>query len=174
MPISGTNPPLSRRSLLKGAAGLGAAAATASVFLPPNVRRALASTGMPRPGEGSINDIEHVVFLMQENRSFDEYFGTFPAVRGFGDPSALTLAGGNSVFAQPDPGHADGYLLPFHMDTATTSAQATPGLAHGWSDQHAAWSTGRRSASASGCRAPSSRRGRWAGTWRRRRSTTPR
>jgi phospholipase C len=142
MPISGTNPPLSRRNLLKGAAGLGAAAAASSVFLPANVRKALASPDMPRPGEGSINDIEHVVFLMQENRSFDEYFGTFPGVRGFGDPNALKLPGGNSVFKQPDPSHADGYLLPFHMDTTTTSAQATPGLSHGWSDQHAAWNNG--------------------------------
>jgi hypothetical protein len=50
-------PALSRRSLLKGAAGVGAAAAAASVFLPPNVRKALASTDVPKPGEGSINDI---------------------------------------------------------------------------------------------------------------------
>jgi phospholipase C len=132
---------LSRRSLLKGAAGVGAAAA-ASVFLPPNVRKALASTSAPKPGTGSINDIEHVVFLMQENRSFDEYFGTFPGVRGFGDPNALKLPNGNSVFQQPDPSHADGYLLPFWMDTATTSAQATPGLDHAWDTQHSAWDNG--------------------------------
>jgi phospholipase C len=131
----------SRRTLFKSAAGLGAAAA-ASVFLPPNVRKALASTDIPKPGEGSINDIEHVVFLMQENRSFDEYFGTFPGVRGFGDPNALKLPNGNSVFQQPDPSHADGYLLPFYMDTATTSAQAVPGTAHDWGTQHQAWDNG--------------------------------
>ena len=133
---------LSRRTLLKGAAGVGAAAAAASIFLPPNLRKALASADVPKFGEGSITDIEHVVFLMQENRSFDEYFGTFPGVRGFGDPNALTLPGGNSVFQQPDPGHADGYLLPFWMDTSVTSAQQTPGLGHGWSDQHGAWAGG--------------------------------
>jgi phospholipase C len=132
---------VSRRTLFKGAAGLGAAAA-ASVFLPPNVRKALASTDAPRPGEGSINDIEHVVFLMQENRSFDEYFGTFPGVRGFGDPNAMKLPNGNSVFQQPDAAHADGYLLPFHMDTQTTSAQAVPGTAHDWGTQHQAWDNG--------------------------------
>ena len=142
MPMSKTSTALSRRALLAGAAGLGAAAAASSIFLPPNVRKALASADVPRPGEGSINDIEHVVFLMQENRSFDEYFGTFPGVRGFGDPSAMRLANGNSVFQQPDASHADGYLLPFRMNTATTSAQATPGLSHGWSDQHAAWDNG--------------------------------
>jgi phospholipase C len=70
------------------------------------------------------------------------YFGTFPGVRGFGDPNALTLPNGNSVFQQPDPGHADGYLLPFWMDTSVTSAQQTPGLGHGWTDQHGAWANG--------------------------------
>src|ERR1700685_3503967 len=94
---------LSRRTLLKGAAGVGAAAAAASIFLPPNLRKALASPDVPKFGEGSINDIEHIVFLMQENRSFDEYFGTFPGVRGFGDPNAIKLPNGNSVFQQPDP-----------------------------------------------------------------------
>ncbi len=131
----------SRRTLFKGAAGAGAAAA-ASIFLPPNVRKALASVDAPKPGEGSINDIEHVVFLMQENRSFDEYFGTFPGVRGFGDPNAIKLPNGNSVFQQPDPTHADGYLLPFHMDTTTTSAQAVPGTDHSWQTQHSAWNNG--------------------------------
>lgn len=139
--MTDTSPAFSRRRLLTGAAGLGAAAA-ASAFLPPNVRRALASADAPRPGEGSIRDIEHIVFLMQENRSFDEYFGTFPGVRGFGDPNAIRLPSGNSVFAQPDPSHADGYLLPFWMDTATTSAQAVPGTDHSWQTQHAAWNNG--------------------------------
>ena len=34
----------------------------------------------------SLSDIEHVVILMQENRSFDHYFGTLSGVRGFSDP----------------------------------------------------------------------------------------
>jgi phospholipase C len=131
----------SRRNLLKGAAGLGVAAA-ASVFLPPNIRKALASPDLPKFGEGSIDDIEHIVFLMQENRSFDEYFGTFPGVRGFGDPNAMTLPNGNSVFEQPDPGHADGYVLPFWMDSKTTSAQQTPGMNHSWEALHEAWDNG--------------------------------
>ncbi len=51
--------------------------------LPPNVRTALAS---PRPGNGRFGDIKHVVMLMQENRSFDHYYGTLSGVRGFSDP----------------------------------------------------------------------------------------
>jgi len=32
-----------------------------------------------------LTDIDHIVILMQENRSFDHYFGTLSGVRGFGD-----------------------------------------------------------------------------------------
>ena len=79
---------------------------------------------------------------MQENRSFDHYFGTMPGVRGFADPAAIRLPGGGPVFRQPDPSHAQGYLAPFHLDTRTTSAQATPGTDHSWPTQHLAWNNG--------------------------------
>ena len=39
---------------------------------------------------------------MQENRSFDHYFGTLRGVRGFGDPRAVTLPTGKPVWYQPD------------------------------------------------------------------------
>jgi phospholipase C len=131
-------PQISRRRLLQG---LGAAttAAFAAEFLPPNVRRALAAG--PSQG-GSLGDIKHVVILMQENRSFDHYFGTLPNVRGFSDPTAITLSTGNSVFYQPDPDNTDGYLLPFHLDTLTTSAQAQPSTSHAYTVQHSAWNGG--------------------------------
>ncbi len=67
--------------------------------MPPNLQRALAQ-GQPR--HGSMRDIKHVVMLMQENRSFDHYFGTLAGVRGFDDPHALILPNGRSVFHQPD------------------------------------------------------------------------
>jgi phospholipase C len=35
-----------------------------------------------RPGLTGIHKIEHVVVIMQENRSFDSYFGTFPGADG--------------------------------------------------------------------------------------------
>jgi SAM-dependent methyltransferase len=71
-----------------------------------------------------LTDIKHVVILMQENRSFDHYFGTLPGVRGFSDPDAVTLGTGKSVFYQPDPQNPDGYTLPFHLDTSTTGRYA--------------------------------------------------
>lgn len=104
--------------------------------LPPNLRRALART--PQTPLRSLDEIEHVVILMQENRSFDHYFGTMAGVRGFDDPDALTLPSGRSVFYQPDSGHPDGYLLPFHLNTLATSAQAVPSTSHAWTTQHEA------------------------------------
>ncbi|MFE2712536.1 alkaline phosphatase family protein, partial [Streptomyces mirabilis] len=104
---------LTRRRLLGSAAGaLGGAAALS--LLPPSVQKAVAA-GPPK--HGSLRDIEHVVMLMQENRSFDHYFGTLSGVRGFADPDALKLDTGRSVFYQPDAVNPKGYLLPFHLDT---------------------------------------------------------
>jgi phospholipase C len=109
--------------------------------LPLSLRKAVAATAKSQPA-GSLNDIEHIVILMQENRSFDHYFGTMPGVRGFSDPTAIKLPNGNPVFYQPDPSHAQGYLTPFHYDTKSTSAQATPDTDHGWPTQHQAWHRG--------------------------------
>jgi phospholipase C len=64
-------------------------------------------------------------------------------VRGFADPQALKLSTGRPVFYQPDPLNPDGYLLPFHLDTKTTSAQAIPSTSHAWAVQHSAWNNGK-------------------------------
>lgn len=132
-----------RRRVLKDGARL-AIAAAGSALLPPNVRRALAQQGaVPRANPGSLRDIKHVVLLMQENRSFDHYFGTLAGVRGFGDPNALKLSNGRSVFYQPDSQNPQGYVLPFHLDTRASSAQKIPSTSHAWSVQHASWNGGR-------------------------------
>ena len=57
----------------------------------------------PQKRHGDLRDIKHVVVLMQENRSFDHYFGSLRGVRGFGDRSTIPLPGGYSVFQQPPP-----------------------------------------------------------------------
>ena len=131
----------SRRRLLKtGLEAAGAAAALA--LLPRNVQRALAQ-GASRSGRpAKLGDIKHVVLLMQENRSFDHYFGTLAGVRGFADPKAKKLSTGRSVFYQPDDQNPDGYVLPFHLDTRTTSAQKIPSVSHAWAVQHEAWNHG--------------------------------
>ena len=132
---------ISRRRLLGSAAGVAGASALASV-LPPNLRKAMAATD-GNAVRGSLRDIKHVVVLMQENRSFDHYFGTMKGVRGFDDPHALKLPNGRSVFYQPDAKNPDGYLLPFHLDTTTTSAQAIPSTSHAFTVQHEAVNGGK-------------------------------
>ena len=76
-----------RRDFLRFAAGSLGAAAAASL-LPPAIRKALALPANNRTG--TIQDIEHIVILMQENRSFDHYFGTL---------SGVTVRSGSSIRA---------------------------------------------------------------------------
>ena len=120
---------------------LGAAAtATAGLtLLPGPMRKALAAPEQPLR---SLRQIEHVLILMQENRSFDHYYGTLPGVAGFDDPDAITLSTGRSVFYQPDAVHPDGYLLPFRLDTKTTNAASTRSTTHAWGPQHLSWNNG--------------------------------
>jgi phospholipase C len=95
------------------------------------------------PTTSSLRDVKHVVMLMQENRSFDHYFGTLSGVRGFDDPEALKLPGGRSIFYQADDKNPNGYLLPFRLNTHSTSAQKIPSTGHTWAVQHEAWNGGR-------------------------------
>ena len=124
-------PDITRRRLLTSAAS-GAGGLLASSLLPPALARAAAAG----PQKGSLRDVEHVVIHMQENRSFDHYFGTLAGVRGYGDPSAPVQANGKSIFYQEDPYNPDGYLLPWHLNTLETSSQAIPSTSHAWTYQH--------------------------------------
>ena len=56
----------------------------------------------PTAAPAPIKDVEHIVVLMQENRSFDHYFGTLRGVRGFGDPRPVELPSGKPVWHQSD------------------------------------------------------------------------
>jgi phospholipase C len=84
----------------------------------------------------SIADVKHVVILMQENRSFDEYFGMLRGVRGFFDTT------GAPVFAQHNAGADPPSLFPFHVDTHTTSGETMKGNSHSWGAQHVGWNSG--------------------------------
>jgi phospholipase C len=83
------------------------------------------------------------VILFQENRSFDHFFGTRKGVRGFGDPAVTAAGSTKSVWYQPDAKVKGGYLLPYHLDTATTSGACGPDPDHSWEAQHAAWNGGK-------------------------------
>jgi len=91
----------------------------------------------PRP----LDQVEHVVFLIQENCSFDRYFGTLRGVRGFSDPHAAKLPSGQPVFYQPTavPGS---YMLPWHYDTSTSNPCDIE-VDNGWDPMHQALNGGR-------------------------------
>jgi phospholipase C len=115
------------------------ATAAASVAF-PSISRALAIPANNRTG--TIMDVEHVVFMMQENRSFDHYFGTLRGVRGFGDPRAVSLRSGKSVFHQPDPTNPDGYVMPFRPDAGNLGLKFLEDTPHDWDSTHGAWNNG--------------------------------
>jgi len=128
----------SRRKFLRASANAGVAAATLAAF-PPSIRRALAIPANNKTG--TIQDVEHVVILMQENRSFDHYFGTLMGVRGFGDRFTIPLAKGLSVWQQSDA--AGKPVLPYHLDSSKGNAQRVSGTPHSWADGQNAWDNGR-------------------------------
>jgi phospholipase C len=130
---------VTRRRFLGGAAAAVGAAAGLDM-LPLSMRKALAAS--PASELANLGEIEHVIILTQENRSFDHYFGTLSGVRGFDDPNPQPLSTGRSVFFQPDPLNPDGYVLPFHLDTTTTNAAAIHDPGHGWPTLHQAWNGG--------------------------------
>jgi phospholipase C len=117
---------------------LGAAAGAA---LSPYVDVARPAFAQTAPAK--LTDIEHIVVLLQENRSFDHYFGTLSGVRGFDDPRVVLMPNGQPPFYQPDPSSTAGYVLPFRLDTQNTSAQRLHDLNHNWGPLHASWNYGR-------------------------------
>ncbi len=100
-------------------------------MLSPSIARAAAIPA--HRATRSIRDVEHVVVLMQENRSFDHYFGTMRGVRGYGDPHPVTLASGKSVFHQPN---GTGEVLPFHPNLEDLGLVFLEDLDHSWSNGH--------------------------------------
>ncbi|MGA9670575.1 MAG: phospholipase C, phosphocholine-specific [Terracidiphilus sp.] len=106
--------------------------------VPASIARALEIPANNRIG--TIADVEHIVILMQENRSFDHYFGTLRGVRGFGDPRVPKLPSGDPVWRQPN---GAGFLLPFHPDQPQLGLDFIEDLPHDWTTTHAAWNQGK-------------------------------
>ena len=125
---------IDRRRLL----ALGAA----SLALPASIQKAWAIQA--KSTTGTIQDVQHVVILMQENRSFDHYFGTMNGVRGFGDRFPIPLPGGRTVWAQTHTKAEPKVIAPFPLNTTQTFAHMrVEGTPHSWSDAQYAWDQGR-------------------------------
>jgi phospholipase C len=125
-----------RRDFLKLAAMLSGAAGASGV-VPDSIRRAFAIE--PAPGS-TYMDAEHIVILMQENRSFDHALGTLQGVRGFNDPRAMRLANGNSVFVQTDA--AGQSYAPWRLDIKDTRITWMGSIPHSRNSQVDAWNGG--------------------------------
>jgi phospholipase C len=54
----------------------------------------------PPTSPGSIDAIQHIVFIVKENRTFDNYFGTFPGADG---ATSGTMSNGQTVPLSPEP-----------------------------------------------------------------------
>lgn len=126
-----------RRDFLKKASFLAGGAGLLHV-LPASVAKAMAIN--PAPGS-TFMDAEHIVFLMQENRSFDHTYGTLQGVRGFNDPRAITLPNNNAVWLQSN--NKGETFAPFRLDIKNTKATWMSSLPHSWSNQVDARNNGR-------------------------------
>lgn len=128
----------SRREFLKKAALLAAGGGLVGA-LPAAIQKAFAID--PLPGSTYL-DAEHVVILMQENRSFDHAYGTLRGVRGFNDPRAMTLPNGNPVWLQTNA--AGETYAPFRLNLKDSKITWMGSLPHMRESQVAAGNGGRQ------------------------------
>ncbi len=127
-----TTPRLDRRTFIAAALAAGGGA-LASTLAGRGVGASIIRAASEVKAAGSdLGAIEHVVFLMQENRSFDHYYGTYPGARGFDDHPAHSLG----VFSQKWPGGRDSHLLPFHLRANSGLGECTHDLDHSWKGEH--------------------------------------
>jgi phospholipase C len=137
---TGGGRPISRRTFLAA----GTAAAGLALSSPAGRLIEAAAATEPSTARG-LKEIEHVVILMEENRSFDHYFGTLSGVAGFSDPRVLKQRIDGKRYPIFDQfGYAPGtgvdpagFLQPFHLlsDPPTDNGEATNDITHAWGPQ---------------------------------------
>ena len=104
----------------------------------------------------TLSDIRHIVILMQENRSFDHYFGTLSGVRGFSDSDIVhNVINGASRPVWEQFGYSpivgenpNGWMVPFHLlqNPPINDGDTTNDIDHSWGTQHASWNGGKMDA----------------------------
>jgi phospholipase C len=145
---------VTRREILRRAGLLGSGALVGGAMLAwhasPSWAHLVERAAAVNPAGSSFQDIDHFVFLMMENRSYDHYFGAYPRGRGFGDHPKNSLG----PFAQQFPAQANGTavggnkvvprntLLPFHLDSRA-GFECTDDLTHDWGPMHDCWNGGK-------------------------------
>jgi phospholipase C len=109
------------------AAGLLATAGLLAACTSPGQGTGSAATPRQRSTAGltGIHKIRHVIIIMQENRSFDSYFGTYPGADG------IPMHDGAPAVCVPNP--PGGCIRPYH-DTADINGGGPHGVANAVSD----------------------------------------
>jgi phospholipase C len=142
----------SRRNFLRTVAATAGSTAALAAF-PASIRRALAIPANNRTG--TIQDVEHIVLLMMENRGFDHYFGSMNGVRGFADrfpipvPDVPGLLQGKTVWYQRND-NATGtnpklLSVQYNDTTANFALMRTADTPHLYPDTQNGWDHGRMS-----------------------------
>ena len=126
-----------RREFIKKAALLSGGTGLAGM-LPESVLRAMAIN--PAPGSTYL-DAEHIVILMQENRSFDHCYGTLRGVRGFNDPRVIKQPDNNVAWLQKNA--AGETYVPFRLNIRETKSTWLGSLPHSWTNQVDAGNAGK-------------------------------
>jgi phospholipase C len=139
---------VTRRQLMErmGMVGAGAFVSEAALswMAGPGWASVIDRAAKMKPAGSDLGAVEHIVFLMLENRSYDHYFGAYPRGRGFADHPKRSLG----TFAQNYPGGSDVIpkhkLLPFHL--TTSGLETTEDLTHDWGPMHQCWNQGKMDA----------------------------
>jgi phospholipase C len=147
---------VSRRTLFKGGLAIGAGAVGLGLSSPAgaSIERALSIDAVST--NPTLSDIRHIVILMQENRSFDHYFGTLSGVRGFSDSDIVhNVINGASRPVWEQFGYSpivgenpNGWMVPFHLlqNPPENNGDTTNDIDHSWGTQHASWNGGKMDA----------------------------
>jgi phospholipase C len=146
LPDELTGERLTRRQLMERLGMVGAGAFVSQGALAwmagPSWASVIDRAARAKPAGSDLEAVEHIVFLMLENRSYDHYFGAYPGGRGFDDHPKDSLG----VFAQEYPGGSHVVprhtLLPFHL-TGHHGLESTDDLTHDWGPMHECWNHGK-------------------------------
>jgi phospholipase C len=131
-----------------GAAGAAGAVAPGTGWAAPRLPSGRSAESLvkaasaTRAAGGDLGAVEHVVFLMMENRSYDHYFGAYPKGRGFDDHPKHSLGAFEQVYPAGKKLSPSKRLLPFEIEHAAYQ-DCTKDLTHDWGPMHQCWNNGK-------------------------------
>ncbi len=129
---AGSPPQLNRRTFIAAALAAGGGGLLAAMGGGGAGAATIRAATRTKAAGSDLGAVEHVIFFMQENRSFDHYYGAYKGVRGFDDHPHDSLG----AFAQAWPGGASSHLLPFHLQSDSGMGECTYDLNHTWEAEH--------------------------------------